>query len=193
MKKPLIVAFSGKAGSGKNTAASYLVDYLKAHQKTVSISAFADPIRFMLHALDVPAEYMYRRDCKEQDIPGFGASYRHMAQTLGTEWGRQCMGSSFWVKLMDLRLQKSAVQEADFIIITDVRFQNEAQYVLDQGGLLIEVQRKDAAPVKEHASEQQTLPVGHVLFNDGSLEDLQSQCGKLFLLLASMQEQEVAA
>ena len=39
---------------------------------------------------------------KEQPIPGLQRSYRELAQTLGTEWGRQLQGEDFWLRCAGL-------------------------------------------------------------------------------------------
>lgn len=38
---------------------------------------------------------------KEQPIPQLGGkSFRRLAQTLGTEWGRNCVGDSIWCDIV---------------------------------------------------------------------------------------------
>jgi hypothetical protein len=186
--KTYIVGLTGLAGSGKDTAAQYLTEALRARAHTVDTIAFADPIRQMLAALGVSHADMADRDRKERPIEGFnGASYRHMAQTLGTEWGRQCMGQSFWLARAQARLDRaSEVGKApDFLIITDLRFLNEVNWVLAKGGVVVRVQRANTQATRPHESEVQlaNYAAQHTLANDADLINLRSRCAHLSHIL----------
>ena len=168
--KRLILGFCGAAGAGKDTAAGFILDYAKRCGTARQI-AFADPMRDMLLALGVPKAYMVERGLKEKPVPGFGRSYRQLAQTLGTEWGRDLQGPNFWVDVFAARVEKST---EDIILVTDVRFPNEEAWLRANGGLLVRVVRPGVAPVAAHASEgyvDQFEPWAE-LRNEGSFEDL---------------------
>lgn len=185
MSIPYIVGMAGKAGSGKDTAAEYISEALRARSRKTASFAFADPIRTMLLALGVPIAAMVERKKKELPMPEFGgASYRQMAQTLGTEWGRGCMGNSFWVSRMASRVEHEQQRAPlDFILITDVRFPNEADWIRSQGGVVVQVERPSAKPVRDHVSEVVALKSDHLLSNDADLQNLRSRCGQLSLIL----------
>lgn len=148
---PLIIGLMGPAGAGKDTAA----DHLEDHHGFVRY-AFAQPMRTMLEAAFVEAgidyAYIYERALKEQTIPGLGYSYRHLAQTLGTEWGRHQLDQDVWLRLAEMTLGLPAAPVHDRIVITDVRFANEAAWVRRHGGVVLRIQR-DTAPVRQHISE----------------------------------------
>lgn len=188
--KTFIIGLTGFAGSGKDTAAQFLDEALSARQKKVRRMAFADPIRAGLNAMGVPMHYMTERSLKETAVPGFsGASYRKLAQTLGTEWGRVHMGRDFWVNLVEQRLLALADlhRMPQVLIMTDVRFQSEADWIKLNGGILVHVQRPDIAPVRAHESEQLVEGIEHVLLNDADLPALRARCDKLHLtVLAHM-------
>jgi hypothetical protein len=176
--KPHIVGLTGFAGAGKDTAAGYLAEALQARGKRVEIMSFAEPLRAMLRGLGVPNQYMTERQLKELDVPGFNASYRHMAQTLGTEWGRQCMGGNIWLRHLEMRIgQACAGRQVNFVFVTDVRFPNEANWVREQRGSLVHIDRPGLQRVREHVSERAALPWDHWLANDTDLGGLRSRCG----------------
>lgn len=179
--KTLIVGLTGFAGSGKDTAARHLAEALEARQKRTKCLAFADPIRAALMAMGVPHRYMEERDLKEQPVPGLGVSYRHLAQTLGTEWGRQQVDPNLWVSFLEQRLLGLAMVHRlpNVLLLTDVRFQNEADWILQQRGLLVRVERQGVAQVREHISEASVDGVTLVLHNDGDLANLRARCGAL--------------
>jgi CRP/FNR family transcriptional regulator len=59
-------------------------------------------------------------------------------QTLGTEWGRQCMDADIWVRAWAARAALLTSAVAD-----DVRFQNEADMIRNLGGVIIRVMRSE--------------------------------------------------
>lgn len=187
--RPLLIGLTGRAGAGKSTVAAMLADSYACHQL-----ALADPILEMVHTLfaltGVDGAWATERALKEQPTM-LGYSYRHLAQTLGTEWGRG-LSPDFWVRVLDLRLAMPELQ-GENVVISDVRFPNEAAYIHRRGGVLVRVLRDvPAAPsavmsqaTAAHASEQYsaTLPVTHELINNGSLATLEDQVNRLVGLL----------
>ena len=179
--KPLLIGLTGLAGSGKSTVANMLAD-----EFAFSELALADPILEMLCTLfqtaGVDQAWAVERALKEQPTL-LGYSYRHLAQTLGTEWGRS-LAEDFWLRVLQLRLQQPEL-EGENTVISDVRFPNEAQFILDRGGCVVRVLRRPEdmppAPVRPHASEafSAQLPVTTELLNFGSKETLFDQVDRL--------------
>ena len=166
----ILLGLTGRAGSGKDTAA----DHLCRHFGFVRAS-FAEPIKTMLEAMlehaGVDHAHLYEPSKKNTPIPQLrGATARQMMQTLGTEWGRECMGPHWWLHLLDRHLGISAGTPVhDRIVITDVRFPNEGEWLHQHGGHVLRLVRHHAAPVRAHASEQQIdlLPADFAIHNDG--------------------------
>lgn len=94
-------------------------------------------------------------------------SIRKALQLLGTEWGRG-LKDTIWLELAP-----------DNSIITDIRFDNEAQFFIDKGYYVIEVVRKQQEIIKEnsHASEKGVLPnlIDIIIYNDSTLRDLREK------------------
>lgn len=174
--KPILIGLIGRAGAGKTTVANHL----EAEWAFEPI-AFADPILAMTLALftdaGVGAEWATERAFKDQPTPGLGVSYRRIAQTLGTEWGRQIMGSDFWLRVAAHKVQQARLHQAS-VVISDVRFPNEAQWLLEQGGLLVRVTRPGLPPMPadaaSHTSEHYAdrLPAHVELLNGASIDTL---------------------
>jgi hypothetical protein len=151
-----IVGFTGKAGSGKDTAGMALVRQLGFER-----FAFADPIKAGLNGMfDFNPSRWQDREWKEAPLPVLGISPRKLAQTLGTEWGRE-LDTDFWVKVTESLITQSM---SNRVVITDVRFDNEALWIRKQGGWVIELIRDKAAAVNEHVSEAGINP-RHVDFH----------------------------
>jgi len=72
-------------------------------------------------------------DMKNVVHPSYGHTPRKMMQSLGTEWGREIIGNDTWIKALDMRTQPLN------LIISDVRMENEADYVRGKGGIIIHI------------------------------------------------------
>lgn len=168
----LVIGLCGYAGSGKDTFAEMLMRAAAGAGLSVERFSFAGPMRGMLHALGVPARHMFDRDLKEQPVPGLGLSYRHLAQTLGTEWGRKCNGEDFWLRALALKVEEYSF---DVSIITDVRFPNEAAWVNERPhGFLLRLDR-GVPPVRAHESEAHVMNLPALsVDNNGSLAQLEA-------------------
>lgn len=171
-----IIGITGLAGSGKDTARSVLQNHFG-----VTGMAFADPMRAMLGQLldhcGIGAEWMTQRELKEMPMPGLGVSYRHAAQALGTEWGRALTPSGdIWLKAAAASMAEVMnIKGPDAVFcISDVRFENEARWVREQGGVVWRIDRPGVAPVRQHASENgipQNL-IDHVISNSETVDIL---------------------
>lgn len=172
MIKPHLIGLTGYAGTGKDTVRELL------QKQGFEGFAFADPMRNMLRELlrtsGIGEHWMDWRECKEESIPALGVSYRHLAQTLGTEWGRNILGESFWIKSASAHLDKLCRAKADAFVISDVRFANEAAWVRHQGGVIWRIHRDAAEPVREHVSESSIDDIRPdlTIHNNGTLHDL---------------------
>ena len=146
-----IVAFAGRAGSGKSTAAAALLRH------GFRSANFADPLKAMLRAfyreIGLDDEQIERRiegDLKEAPDPLLcGRTPRYAMQTLGTEWGRGLMAENFWVGAWS---QKVGHLGGELVVAADCRFDNEALAVRNLGGEVVGIVGR-GKDVGNHASE----------------------------------------
>lgn len=174
-KPPLIIGLTGLAGSGKDTVADHLVT-----RHGFARHAIADPIKNMLEELLIYAGIdpmcLHARQMKEQPLDLLGVSPREMMQTLGTEWGRN-LHPEFWLRIAALQLGlhdlPRSIPRADRIVLTDLRFHNEAHWVRKLGGFVVRVSRP-APEVRSHQSERgiNNIVVWSEIKNHGSLNEL---------------------
>lgn len=163
-----LIGLTGKAGSGKDTVANYL----KKDHWWQSV-AFADPIRAGMRAIIGLEDKHFQHPDKEVVLPEFGKSPRQMMQTLGTEWGRECVNQDLWLILADKKIKQFHAQGFN-VAVTDVRFENEAEFIRKQGGTIVHVHRDVAGTPHNHPSEagvdycEQDI----IIFNNASLIDL---------------------
>ena len=121
------------------------------------------------------------RDLKERPLDNLniGRSPRYLAQTLGTEWGRQMVHPDIWLMLMVRNWREVARSACPRMVITDIRFDNEARLVRDLGGTVWKVVR-EANPVENHVSEIGISPkliTGRIV-NDKGLDELETRVEK---------------
>lgn len=175
---PPLIGLMGRAQSGKDTAAAFLVEdgFIRY--------AFADPLKSAaLHLDPIVGTLM---------LPGsWAASQRRLSEVvdaLGWEEAKarpevrrtlQRYGMSireimpdFWIRAT---LDPALAQEEP-VVITDVRFENEAQAVVAAEGILVRIVRPGAPviPGADHVSETalDDLEADYEVVNDGTLEQL---------------------
>lgn len=170
MSNPIaILAVAGPAGGGKDTCGSYLIE--KYGFKKLS---FAAPLKQMLAVLGYPEPA--NADLKEAVISELGVSWRFLAQTLGTEWGRALINPDVWVILAE----KLVRTEGGRFVITDCRFENEAALTRRLNGVVCHLSGRahgmtegTKAHVSEKGVEHHASDID--IDNSGSLEALHRQ------------------
>ena len=171
----LLIGLAGPARSGKDTAARYL-----AAQYQLLVYAFALPLKAALQVmLNLTAEQLDGA-LKEQPLAWLGKSPRELLQTLGTEWGRSLVHPELWLRLAAENLANLASHHQDWhagFVISDVRFENEAEWIRQRGGLVLHIRRPDAQSVNPHASESGIALHAQdlVVNNDADLDYLHAQ------------------
>lgn len=170
---PRVIGITGKAGAGKDTVAAFFVQEHGYVQYSL-----AYPIKAALNAMfGWDMLQWVDREWKEHVIPELGKSPRQMAQTLGTEWGRGTVDENLWLTLAQAFVSTSECP----VVISDVRFDNEAWLIHELGGELIRVSRRDTQSVAAHASEAGvTRWIDWEFSNDSSIDKLYAKLASAF-------------
>lgn len=181
----MIIGLNGRLKSGKDTTFSIIKD-LYPHAERVS---FADPLKDSAAAsLNLPREVMEELKNEEairlvfafpnEDgydelftrVVEWEMNIREYLQRYGTESHRDVFGSDFWV---DMALPLDIDHKDKLLVVTDVRFPNEAIRVLDLGGTIWKIERETVTAHSDHPSEQDLDKwVDVFVDNSGSLYDL---------------------
>lgn len=168
----ILIGLCGAAGSGKGEVARRLVDQFGFRE-----FSFAEPIYAAVSVITgEPVERLKDRGRKEEKIGWIGKSPRELLQLLGTEFGRQMICDDIWIK----RAMAAVSMESEAVgcVISDVRFDNEANAIRAAGGRIFEVTRANhgrlAGWAGNHISE---AGIGRpfidlAIKNDGTIEDL---------------------
>jgi hypothetical protein len=168
MTDTIIIALTGRAGSGKTAAADHL-------ERTYGFKAvgFADALKDVLAmALDqhgIDHAWLYEPAMKSRPIPGLGITPRELMQRTGDHF--RSLHSRWWIDaaLRTIGAPHSPVH--DRLCITDVRYPDELAHLraLRWPLHLIRLQRTQAEAVREHSSEAHTddMPADTLILNDG--------------------------
>lgn len=184
-RDPVLVGITGRAGVGKTTAARYL-----SARYDFEPIAFADSLKDVLALLLAPRgvdhAVLHEPGLKHQALPGcHHTTARHLMQSLG-DWGRG-IDASFWVRQLEVEAFGAGGDSPvhDRLLVTDVRFPNEAAWVQRRGGVLLRITRQDAPRLAGHISESWTdsLSVSASIPNDGSIGGLHTQLDQIMAML----------
>jgi NTP pyrophosphatase (non-canonical NTP hydrolase) len=183
MQKPIIIAFCGLAQSGKSTAMQAVRQFIHNNSPKAAVYTlnFADPLKEAYRAitgeffLDV-AEY------KNAPSAMFdGMTNRQVIQKIGTDALRNSFDKRIWIKCLQKKIENLAITEHGhecYILIGDLRFANEADWVISNNGIIVQVQRKGVVS-DGHESESTVLVPGHLIKNNGTLEELYEKINNL--------------
>lgn len=206
----MLIGLTGKKQAGKDTAFKRLQRLLGTDR--VRRVAFSDKLyQSAAAALGVTVEQLneWKTDpsvriviTKTVDEQGYkriftlkSLNIREYLQFYGTEAHREVFGDNFWVDQVTPELETHARGDGDdIVVVTDVRFINEAARIYELGGGVVRIVGPDH--VEEagdgHASEV-SLPADHVdeyisnRAQDGDFSYLDEQLNKL---IADIEEGE---
>jgi len=122
-----IIAFSGKRGSGKSTAADHLVEKFYARKES-----FAGELRGELVAgLGI-----------DPQLIGMKPTPAHVRKLL-IAYGsfRRAEDPDYWVKKVLKKIGEATVSGTGTVIIDDLRYWNEAEKLREYGAVLVRIER----------------------------------------------------
>lgn len=169
---PVVLGLVGRARSGKDTIANHLV-----REHGFVRVAFADELKRITEELN---PHVYDKRFLGQSVPlsvslsvgGWEASkdsssVRAFLQTLGESLRRR--DPEFWIKVAEPHIER-ALHAGKSVVITDVRYTNEVEYVRHiVGSRTVGVVRKQTERPDSHISEQlDPLVQDHLIVNSGS-------------------------
>ena len=196
----MIIGLTGKKNSGKDTAAKYLVEnygyerkaFADSLKKSVAalfeipfekVDEYKDDKGGTLPRVEVVVDVASPTRDEDGNMADFGhgtyqysMSWREFLQRYGTESHREIFGYDFWVDQVlpyPHRDTESYSLSKEKLVISDVRFDNEALRVREYGGWVVEIVRPSLADVIDtHASEQIPKPDYQIINLDNNMSSL---------------------
>lgn len=165
-----IIGISGAAGSGKDTAHQVLARHFEEKGFTTKRISFASSLKdicALLYGWDrdrLEWDFDYKEgDTLDDGSPDpacemLGQTRRQVMQHMGTEAFRKGIHEDHWIIKTKLDIQNGVFDGVDIGFIADCRFWNELNFVRDQDGVLLQIQRTDKETLTEqtqHASERE--------------------------------------
>lgn len=154
----MIIGVTGYAQHGKDSTGNVLIE-----RHGFVRYAFADQLKSMALALNpVVQSYTFPRHPDTlQGVVGFLGwekakelgEVRRFLQVLGTEGVRDHLGEDAWINALDRSLNNDGLTRDSNIVITDVRFPNEALFVHRNGGEVWRVKRLTKSRVPKGPDE----------------------------------------
>lgn len=193
-RRPVLVGLTGPAGAGKDTVAELLEREVgRIYGYTSHRYALAGPLKEGVKEMFGLTDWHVYGEGKDLAVASLGGhTPREMLQSIGTE-GARAVCDQVWILQAERRWRTIAGLEKDpdpavegspaVMIVTDVRFENEASMIRRNGGRVWHVMR-DAAKRAEaregiqgasaHASEQKLAvePIDFAVINNGTLDQL---------------------
>lgn len=193
---PHVIGLVGKKRTGKDSTARELAEH------GYTAVSFADPLRDMALAIDPVVGWegsdypdggkpIYYSEalalCGYEEAKEAYPEFRRFLQRLGTEGVRETLGTKYglrdligddlWLVLAEQRIQASDTP----VVITDVRFPNEARLIERYGDTVRIVRPSLPASTDDHPSEtaMDGYDTRETLINDGTPEGLSSAVAAL--------------
>lgn len=175
-----MIGFLGKSNSGKDTCSDYMV------KKGYTKRSFAEPLKKGVQEwFQFSDKQLYDTIEKEIIDPNWNVSPRKVFQTIGTDIVREIfprillpdIGNDFWVKNAEIWYNKNYEKTKGLVVWSDVRFQNEVNFILKNGGKVYKISRENIKNKDKylHSSESEIENIVNytdVITNNGSLDDL---------------------
>lgn len=185
MKLPTLIGVHGPLNGGKDTVASYIIEKFgirrwapgnrdNRFESKYRRYAFAKPIKEACKVLfGFTQEQLEDRVLKETEDEFWGFTPRKAMQKLGTEYGRDMMRKDIWIRRAEMEIANN-LKAGYHTIITDVRFENEAEWLRAQPNVMLiylKVPNLIRDEKYQHASEAGISEAESdvVIFNDKSL------------------------
>ena len=157
-----VYGFMGNLGEGKNYIAEEL--FLPAIQlidnKLTIVMAFAD--HFKVNAIGFN-NLEYDKVFIKKDT-----ETRNKLQEIGTEFGRDKYGEDIWIKIVYNWMKVYASRGIRRFIITDVRFENEVNFIKQLNGIIIRVYAPDRNLTKLKQESKNNQDIMNKLQNHSS-------------------------
>jgi hypothetical protein len=191
----MLIGLCGRKRCGKDTVADYLVQHYGFVKMTL-----ADPLKSAIMAIFGLSHDQLYGESKDIIDPYWNMTPRHVLQYIGTECIREQfgkdhphIGSNIWTMSLGKRLDALPGQN---IVISDIRFANEAHLVREHNGIMMRIDRPSLTEMDAHVSENSysDIRVDHILTNETLFElyrDTEKICSTYHIPCANITPQKI--
>lgn len=158
-----LIGLTGKAGSGKDHVCRILQTLFPGTVRVAFADGIKTDIEQALGAHTIPALH--------------NKPYTHETRSLLQWWGtelRRSRDPEYWVSIALPKIELARVQGAPLVVVTDVRYENEAETIDALWGLVVKVEAADLIRKErlggtlppDHLSERLGFPVQASIVNN---------------------------
>ena len=158
-----IIGLHGPIGSGKDTLGLEIKKLYEGHREVVILKC-ADALYAMAAQVDPAFHPLMAHELKDGFVlndPSLGTR-RNFLEKLATEFARDMIHKDFWVMLLQANIRTALAKNPNaLIVITDVRFRNEAKAIRFLSGTLVHLRPNWGSPhaaTTKHSSTEQLTP-----------------------------------
>lgn len=173
----MLIGLCGKKHVGKDTGADYLVE----KHNFIKLS-FAEPLKKICKIIFDFSDEQLNTDLKEVEDNFWKVTPRKTLQFIGTDLFRNQLKeilpnveNNIWVKAMERKIINIRKENPyQNIVISDVRFPNELQFIQNNGGICLKIIRTfDDSNQDLHISEtlSSNMICNNFIVNNGSKEE----------------------
>lgn len=165
----MLIGIVGNIGTGKTTVANYLVT-----KRGFTEITFSTPLKQIAEIFGFEKSQLYGTQEEKLEINKlWGISGREFMQKFGTEICREQFPrilniEKVWIKLFEKAYEES---KSNNIVVSDVRFEDEADSIKRKGGILVRINRKTKHNIN-HKSELQNFKIDFVIENNTTIINL---------------------
>jgi len=179
----MLIGLVGRKFSGKDTLGLYLIK-----KYSFTRLAFADSLKNACKIIFGFSDSQINGDLKETIDPFWGHTPREILQKVGTDLFRNKLSdlcknisSDIWIKNIERQLESI---DTTNIVITDVRFPNEVDFIKKHGGITIKITRPNLIHNFEHSSENQIdeMVCDYEIINDSTILNLYTKFEELSIM-----------
>lgn len=184
------IAIAGKANTGKNSLSRILVKEMKKNNQSLKhkYMAFADPIKEMSKIMypNIPHNHLYGKSTLRNEVipnsfkDGVPLTVRQLLIDIGTGLGRS-YNSNIWIENINNNIK--SIKNCDVVIISDLRFKDELEFLKTSGFTIIKLYRKNKNEINHISESGQDLisddEYDFIIDNNGSIKDLKNNAIKI--------------
>jgi hypothetical protein len=209
-----IIGFCGRAGTGKNTAATIMSEILGNAGISSAHISFAYPLKkIATEIFAIPEEFVFGdsknrkikigcwEDYFDKTIPNNilksdNISVRQFLTHLGGDVFRKMIDENFWVKSFKNRIDKKSYDlvfkhdtDVKVVLVTDVRYQNEVEVIKAIGGRTIKLERISLKHAHESEDCVDNIPedMFYKVFDHEEISTLKDLKAKILTVLNDME------
>ncbi|AZL89235.1 ankyrin repeat protein [Megavirus baoshan] len=184
----VLIGLMGNAGSGKTEGAKYLVDKWDFIEKS-----FADPLKKACQEMFLFTDEQVYGTQEQKETPDprwFDCTPRKALQFVGTELFRDNLDKimpgldkNIFTHHFKLWYEQQLIINPNIrVVVSDVRFQNEADFIRNLGGVVIKLERQLGEKTDTHSSEVELRNIktfDYLIKNTGTIKEYQENICKI--------------